>query len=317
LKEESYSQFDAIPKGLADALYMKVSNNQLTGDITTSNKTFTDTSLVTKEFVVNAIGSIDIKTVDVAKSVLGVESAGNSQYYGKNDVGTVGFFDFPVEKTTKQITHNARLALVDGRLISINGQIPPSVTNMLRDILFTDYISYGEYTNIESGHQGLSINSVSGKDSTVVLNSIGPQTNFYMSVDVNVGVGAEAGITFRTTTPNDNQNSYAYSVRLKAGQVLITKGTNGESSNGFVVLAAPICSVNIDSFNTLEVSVFGDKISVCVNGDFVKSIKDSSFTGAGSVGLYVYNDSSLESTLGNAIFKNLYIHYPGSFIQNM
>jgi hypothetical protein len=138
-----------------------------------------------------------------------------------------------------------------------------------------------------------------------------------MSVDVNVGVGAEAGITFRTTTPNDNQNSYAYSVRLKAGQVLITKGTNGESSDSFTVLAAPICSVNIDSFNTLEVSVFGDKISVCVNGDFVKSIKDSSFTGAGSVGLYVYNDSSLGSTLGNAIFKNLYIHYPGSFIQNV
>jgi hypothetical protein len=223
----------------------------------------------------------------------------------------MGFHAFP----TRTIEHNARLALVDGRYISINGQTTPFISESL--LSSAQYSSFGQYTNIEFA-SGLLVNPISGADTTIKLNAApGSYKNFYLSVDVFVAAGSEAGVAFRTTEFNDNLNSYGYCVRLKTGQVVIAKGTNANSAGELDIIDVPSYAVKMNDFNTLEVSVVDNKIAVYVNGDFVKMVVDSTYTNAGAIGLYVYNDSSLSATLGESKFKNFYIHYPGRYAQTV
>lgn len=111
-----------------------------------------------------------------------------------------------------------------------------------------------------------------------------------------VPAGGEAGIVLRTAGWSNANDSYAYGVFMNATAVAIARGDNG-GSGSYTPMVSAAHGANVGNLNTMRVRWVGNQYSVWVNGTLRLTGTDSTYLGAGEVGLRVYNSTAYFKSL--------------------
>jgi hypothetical protein len=140
----------------------------------------------------------------------------------------------------------------------------------------------------------LKLQSGNTTDARVRLNAIGSWQDFVCEVDIYVAqtTQSDVGIVYRTTAWQNNNDTYAYVAYVNDSQIVLAKGNNsGSGSGSFTQIATAALSLSSADWHRLKVIVTGNSHNLYLDDVPYISTTDSSYTGAGNIGLRFYNNT--------------------------
>lgn len=131
----------------------------------------------------------------------------------------------------------------------------------------------------------------------------GQWADFQMEFDVSVDTPTmKVGCVYRTTGWSNYDGTFAYSVEIAGTTVKIFKGTNngGATANASVTQVGSTATVNLTSqgMHRIKVIASGSTHQVYIDDVQVINTSDSTYTGAGYVGLRISNNDSSNGYIG-------------------
>lgn len=127
--------------------------------------------------------------------------------------------------------------------------------------------------------------------------------NFTAEVDVVIpAASVEVGFVYRTTGWQGNNDTYAYSAWVSTTQVSLAMGTNSSSGAGsFTSIATASVSLTAGDTYHLKIVINGNSHQIYLDDVLYVNATDSTYPGAGYLGLRIYNSSGVNQT---ATFDN-------------
>jgi hypothetical protein len=122
--------------------------------------------------------------------------------------------------------------------------------------------------------------------------------NFTAEVDIVLpAAGGQAGFVYRCTGWQNNNNTFAYSVAISTTQIQFGTGTNSSSGSGaFTALKTVSLTLSANTVYRLKIIVNGTTHAAYLNDVLMYSVTDSTYPGAGYLGLRFYNTSGSTQT---------------------
>lgn len=140
----------------------------------------------------------------------------------------------------------------------------------------------------------LVLRSGNNTDVRARMDFAGQWQNFTAEVDLLVGTvvntSQNTGIVYRTTGWQNGNDTYAYSAYVNQTQIVLATGTNSSSGSGtFTALSTVALTLASGNMHRLKVVVNGNNHQVYLDDVLYININDSTYTGAGYLGLRLYN----------------------------